>query len=111
MLIRPGIKYDTYEGVLRIGRVDGRVRIVNIVPIEPFVRSVTPKEMGPANLPETLKSQAVVARSYFLAGVSASTAWLAFDVQSYRGSQSYKGTKGENDVVTQAVSMRPRTRW
>jgi SpoIID/LytB domain protein len=103
VLIRPDPRYDTYQGVLRIGRAHQEVRVVNIVPIEPFVRSVTPSEMGPANLPDALKSQAVVARSYFLAGVSASTAWLAFDVMSYKGSQSYKGTKGENAEVTRWV--------
>jgi stage II sporulation protein D len=103
VLIRPDTKYDTYEGVVRIGRANGRVRVVNIVPIEPFVRSVTPQELGPANLTETLKSQAVVARSYFLAGRNPSTSWLAFDVQSDRVSESYKGTKGENAVVTRSV--------
>ena len=44
-----------------------------------------------------------MARSYFLAGRNPSTAWLAFDVQSYRASDSYKGTKGENATVTQSV--------
>jgi peptidoglycan hydrolase-like amidase len=104
VLIRPSTTYDTYRGVIRIGRVDGRLRLVNIVPIEPFVRSVTPQELGPANLQETLKSQAVVARSYFLAGLSTGTGFLAFDVESYRDSQSYKGIKGEKDATTTAVN-------
>ncbi len=103
VLIRSSATYDTYEGQIRIGRVAGRLRIVNIVPIEPFVRSVTPQELGPANLQDTLKSQAVVARSYFLAGLSTATGFLAYDVESYRASQSYKGTKGEKDATTQAV--------
>jgi len=103
VLIKPGVPYDTYEGSLRIGRANGQVRVVDIAPIEPFVRSVTPSELGPANLDETLKSQAVVARSYFLAGRNPSTKWLAFDVASYRGSESYKGTKGENATVTKSV--------
>ncbi|MCY7417023.1 MAG: hypothetical protein LH650_00750, partial [Chloroflexi bacterium] len=103
VLIRPSTRYDTYEGDVRIGRADGRLRVVNVVGIEPFVRSVTPQELGPANLPETLKSQAVVARSYFLAGLSTKTTFLAFDGESYRDRQSYKGTKGENATVTQSV--------
>ena len=102
LLIKPDT-YDTYEGNLRIGRVNGQIRVVDIVPIEPFVRSVTPQELGPANLPDTLKSQAVVARSYFLAGRSPSTNWLAFDVESIRDSESYKGTRGENATVTRSV--------
>jgi SpoIID/LytB domain protein len=103
VLIRPGAQYDTYQGSLRIGRVRGRIRVINVVPIEPFVRSVTPREVGPANLPDTLKSQAVVARSYFLAGLKASTAWLAFDVESVRDSESYRGTEGEDATVTESV--------
>ena len=67
------------------------------------MRSVVPREMGPANLPEALKSQAVSARSYFLAGLSPSNPWS--DVESYRDSQSYKGIKGEDSTgnVTRAV--------
>lgn len=103
VLIRPTTRYDTYEGDVRIGRADGRLRVVNVVAIEPFVRSVSPQELGPSNMAETLKSQAVVARSYFLAGLSTATGFLASDVESYRDSQSYKGTKGENSTVTQAV--------
>jgi len=103
VLIRPSTRYDTYEGEVRIGRTNGRLRVVNVVGIEPFVRSVTPQELGPANLPETLKAQAVVARSYFLAGLGTTTTFLAFDVESYRDSQSYKGTKGENATVTRSV--------
>ena len=103
VLIRPDAKYDKFAGSIRIGRVDGRIRVVDVVPIEPFVRSVTPKELGPANKAEALKSQAVVARSYFLAGRNASTSWLAFDVESDRASESYRGIKGENATVTQSV--------
>lgn len=103
LFIRSTTKYDTFEGVLRIGRVDGRIRVVNSVRIEPFVRSVTPQELGPSNLQETLKAQAVVARSYFLAGRSSSTGFLAYDVESHRATHSYKGSKGENKVVSRAV--------
>ncbi len=103
VLIRPTTTYDTYQGQVRIGRASGRLRVVNVVPIEPFVRSVTPQELGPSNLADTLRSQAVVARSYFLAGLSTRTGFLTYDVESYRNSQSYKGIKGEKDVTTQAV--------
>jgi stage II sporulation protein D len=102
--IRPNTRSDHFEGVLRFGRADGRIRVVNVVPIEPFVRSVTPHELGPANLPDTLKAQAVAARSYFLAGRSPDTGFLAYDVQSWRDGHSYTGSKGENKVVSQAVN-------
>ncbi len=73
------------------------------MPIEPFVRAVTPSELGPSNLPDTLKSQAVVARSYFLAGLSEGTGFLAYDVESYSDGHSYKGSKNENKIVSEAV--------
>ncbi len=103
MLIRSSRRYDTFQGTIRIGRVNGRLRVVNIVPIESFVRSVTPQELGPSNLEETLKAQAVVARSYFLAGLGTGTSFLAYDVEAYRDGQSYKGIKSQRAADTQAV--------
>ena len=46
VLLRTSDKYDTFAGAIRIGRVHGLIRIVNHVPIESFVRSVVPVEMG-----------------------------------------------------------------
>ncbi len=102
VLLRPGAN-DTYAGKLRIGRTGGKVRIVNHVGIEDFARSVVPQEMGPSNPLEALAAQAVVARSYFLAGRSTSTSFLAYDVKSLRDSHSYKGVKGEKPATSRAV--------
>ena len=101
ILVRPSARYDRYQGSTRIARKGKLIRVVNEAPIESFVRSVVPREMGPSNLLEALKSQAVSARSYFLAGVSSANPW--FDVQSYRDSQSFRGTRGEDAVVSRAV--------
>ncbi|MBX3031811.1 MAG: SpoIID/LytB domain-containing protein [Chloroflexi bacterium] len=103
VFIRPSAKFDTYAGVLRIGRVGGKIRIVNHVGVEDFARSVVPQEMGPSNPLEALKAQAVVARSYFLAGRKPANGFLVYDVQSVRDSQSYKGVKGEKPATSLAV--------
>lgn len=103
VLIRPSPASDTYAGTLRIGRVHGAIRVVNLVPIESFVRSVVPREMGRSNPPEALKAQAVATRSYFLAGRNRSTRFLAFDVESDRPQHSYQGVRSEVAVVTEAV--------
>lgn len=103
LLIRPAGKYDTFAGSLRIGRVEGRIRVVNHVPIESFVRSVVPAEMGRSNHPEALKAQAVASRSYFLAGRSSSTRFLGYDVESFRTSHSYRGVRAEHRAITTAV--------
>lgn len=103
LLIRDAGKYDTFVGTLRIGRVSGGIRVVNHVPIESFVRSVVPAEMGRSNHPEALKAQAVASRSYFLAGRNKATRFLAYDVESYRTSQSYRGIRAEHREITPAV--------
>lgn len=104
VLIRPTSRYDTYVGTLRIGRVEGGIRVVNHVPIESFVRSVVPEEMGPSNHAEALKAQAVATRSYVLAGrARGNTRFLAYDVEAYGERQSYKGVRSEEPIVTQAV--------
>lgn len=106
LLIRPSSRYDTFVGALRIGRVEGGIRVVNQVPIESFVRSVVPNEMGRSNAPEALKAQAVATRSYFLAGRNkGDTRFLGYDVNAYREQHSYRGEKSEDRVVTEAVDV------
>lgn len=108
VLIRPTSRYDTFAGTLRIGRVDDGIRVVNEVPIESFVRSVVPQEMGNSNPVEALKAQAVASRSYFLAGRSGSTKFLAYDVEASSETQSYKGVRSQDLVITDAVDATAR---
>ncbi|MGI0147949.1 MAG: SpoIID/LytB domain-containing protein, partial [Thermoplasmata archaeon] len=58
---------DTYHGTLEV-RLDasGGIRVVNVVPVESYLRGVVPAELGPAVYPEleALKAQAVAARTY-----------------------------------------------
>jgi SpoIID/LytB domain protein len=104
VLLRSSTRFDTFAGTLRIGRVDGRIRIVNHVPIESFARSVLPHEMGVSNPIEALKAQAVAIRSYFMAGRSRdATRFLRFDVQAYRESHSYRGVVAERPQTSDAV--------
>jgi SpoIID/LytB domain protein len=108
LLVRPWAA-DTYAGTLRIGRVDGRIRVVNHVPIESFARSVVPNEMGRTNHPEALKAQAVAVRSYFLAGRNkGSDKFLSFDVEAYRETHSYQGVESEVPVISEAVDATSR---
>jgi SpoIID/LytB domain protein len=103
VLLRTSSTYDTYTGIIRIGRVDGRIRVVNHVPIEGYVRSVVPEEMGRTNPPEALKAQAVATRSYVLAGRSRIDRFLSFDVEAHRATHSYKGVRSEDLIVSDAV--------
>jgi peptidoglycan hydrolase-like amidase len=55
----------TYRGSLQILKLDkGRVRVVNLVGLDFYLRGVVPSEMPKDWAPEALKAQAVAARSY-----------------------------------------------
>ncbi|MBX3030437.1 MAG: SpoIID/LytB domain-containing protein [Chloroflexi bacterium] len=94
--------WDQYAGVLHIaGDTDRRVRIVNELPMERYLRGVVPREMPPSWPLESLRAQAIVARSY---------AWKSrkpaspFDMYADARSQTYGGVKAEVARSTKAVT-------
>lgn len=56
-------KTGAYRGTVRIVRVDGRLMIVNHVPMESYLRGVISREVDPDWPAEVLKAQACAARS------------------------------------------------
>lgn len=56
--------YNVYRGFLRVTGVDSKVKLVNAVPLESYLRGVVPCESGSTWHIESLKAQAVAARSY-----------------------------------------------
>jgi SpoIID/LytB domain protein len=86
-----GFVRKAYRGALEADRVGGALRVVNVVPLEAYLRGVVPNE-SPASWPaEALKAQAVAARTYAMreardrAGV--------FDVYDTTASQVYPGAR------------------
>jgi len=63
-------KARTYRGNLKVAFTSGKTRVVNNVSAEDYLRGVVPSEMPSSWHAEALKSQAVAARSYALAGDS-----------------------------------------
>lgn len=61
-------KARTYRGNLKVAINNAKARVVNVVTIEQYLRGVVPAEMPSSWHAEALKSQAVAARSYALAG-------------------------------------------
>ena len=60
------INRRTYRGEVIVSVDNGRIDVINILPLEEYLYSVLPQEM-PASWPEqALKAQAVAARSYVL---------------------------------------------
>lgn len=58
-----------YTGRLRIIRVGDSLYLVNILPVEEYLKGVVPSEMPASYASEALKSQAVCARSYALTAI------------------------------------------
>ncbi len=96
----------TYRGAIEF-RIDssGRMRAINWVELESYLRAVVPSELGPEVWPqlEALKAQAVAARTYALANA------LQFDEDGYDicatpRCQAYGGASSEHPLSDRAVA-------
>jgi stage II sporulation protein D len=58
---------DHWHGYLRVIRSGSSLMLVDVVPLEYYLRGVVPSEMPSSWLPAALRSQAVAARSYAVA--------------------------------------------
>ncbi len=89
-----------YRGKIVVDLVDGKLRAINVVPIEQYLYGVVPAEMSSSWQPAALEAQAVAARSYALASRKAEA---PFDVYADTRSQAYLGVSAERLQATQAV--------
>jgi len=89
-----------YRGQILVDVVDGKLRAVNIVPLEQYLYGVVPAEMPATWAPEALKAQAVAARSYALATRLAAA---PYDVYADTRSQMYLGLSVETAASSAAV--------
>jgi stage II sporulation protein D len=108
-----------YRGFVRVVLRDGKVRPVNVVPYEDYLRSVVPSE-SPASWPRAaVRAQAIAARTYAVRSSSGQSSSY-FDVydttasQDYPGMESYGSTwdvtrhyehAGSNDAITATRGM------
>jgi stage II sporulation protein D len=108
---RPGqplkVEGAPYRGTLEV-RVDrgGRLRVINLVDMEDYLKGVVPNEMGPGVYPEleALKAQAVAARTYIVANLGQFSD-NGYDVCDSAQCQVYKGQGTEHPLSTQAVDQ------
>jgi len=100
-----GKRRMTFRGKLRVIAAGGKVGLVNVVSLEEYLASVVGKETYGHWHIETLKAQAIAARSYALYHMKNVPPSRDFDV--YAGSaksQAYgEGTASENEKSRQAV--------
>ena len=88
-----------YLGSIQVDVVNGSLRAINFVGLEQYLYGVVPSEMPFTWLPEALKAQAVVARSYALATRRSG----AFDLYPDTRSQVYLGIEHEKPSTNAAV--------
>ena len=89
-----------YRGTVQVSLVKGKLQAVNVVALEGYLKGVVPSEMPSAWGIESLKAQAVAARSYALANRSTTG---AFDVYADVRSQVYRGLAAESSATSAAV--------
>jgi len=94
-----------YRGTLEV-RVDkaGRLRVINALDLEEYLRGVVPNEMGPGVYPEieALKAQTVAARIYIVSNLG-QFGENGYDVCDSAQCQVYKGAATEHPLTNQAV--------
>jgi stage II sporulation protein D len=96
---------NPYRGALEV-RVDksGRLRVINALELEDYLKGVVPNEMGPGVYPEleALKAQAVAARTYIVSNLG-QFGDNGYDVCDSAQCQVYRGASTEHPLTNQAV--------
>lgn len=94
-----------YRGHIEILLRQGRLTVVNIVPVELYLRGVVPKEIGQLDTTmfEALKAQAVAARTYAYRHFKSRSS-LGFDVWDDQRDQVYEGYDAESELASQAIA-------
>jgi stage II sporulation protein D len=99
------VEGKTYRGAIEV-RVDssGRLRAIDWVELETYLRGVVPSELGPEVWPqlEALKAQAVAARTYALAN-AAQFDEDGYDICATPRCQAYGGAAAEHPLSDRAV--------
>jgi stage II sporulation protein D len=106
---KPGIFMlddNDYRGklLLKVDPDGDTFNAINIVPIEPYLASVVGAEMPQYWQIETLKAQAIAARTYCLYNKARFGAARGWDVTRTAASQVYKGIRSESFSSWQAVN-------
>jgi stage II sporulation protein D len=91
-----------YRGYLTIIKSENKINIINVLPIEDYIKGVLPKEVSANWSIEALKSQAVISRTYAITNLNRHST-QGFDVCSTIHCQVYDGYGIEADSCNKAV--------
>jgi stage II sporulation protein D len=95
-----------YRGRLEVfANSKGTLTVVNVIPLEDYVRGVVPNELSPGGWPEleALKAQAVAARTYAVSNLGR-FASEGYDLTPDTRSQVYGGRSTEHPLTDRAVA-------
>jgi stage II sporulation protein D len=90
-----------YRGSFRLLKTGSKLRVVNVVDLDLYLRGVVPSEMPKDWASEALKAQAVAARSYAISHLHAGG---GFDLYPDTRDQVYLGIPHEAPATTAAVN-------
>lgn len=91
-----------YRGIIIIQNKNGKLTVINDLPLEEYIRGVVPAEMPSGWAYEAHKAQAIAARSYALANLG-KRARLGFDLKDTPEDQAYNGASAETAGTNSAV--------
>jgi stage II sporulation protein D len=98
---------NKYLGSFYVQRTDKGVEVINVVPMETYLRGVVPTEVIPSWPEDTLKAQAIAARTYayynIAFGLDSKNAKF-FDVDDTAFFQAYSGLTAVTPATDKAVS-------
>lgn len=93
-----------YRGILMIQNKNGKLTVINNVPLEDYIRGVVPSEMPSGWETEAHKAQAIAARSYALANLG-KRARNGYDLKDTPEDQAYGGASAETTGTNYAVDQ------
>lgn len=92
-----------YRGGLTLRANNGKMMVINSVPLEDYLYGVVPQEVVPSWPAAALEAQAVAARTYALHTMEENKGKL-YDVSTSTDHQVYNGVSGETQATTNAVN-------
>lgn len=97
-------KQPYYRGMLEVTRgysAPNKLSVVNILPMQDYLKAVVPNELPPRYGLEALKAQAIAARNYALR--PRDKVWPQFDICDSQYCQAYYGANTEMPETNQAL--------
>ncbi len=96
------VKGRWYRGIIMIQNKNGKLTVINNVPLEDYIKGVVPAEMPSSWSFEAHKAQAIAARSYALANLG-KRARYGYDLKDTPEDQAYNGASSETPATNSAV--------